>query len=269
MSIPGGRNDLFHPPREPVERSFRPSGDIADERRFAMRDRWTRALGGVVGVLLLAACAAPADADDTGAPATTTVPELVGHDAVTVDKVAAGAGVVPIVETVADGKHRAGTVIRVDPAAGTAVPVGSTITVAVAGAPGTTADEIVAGDRRTFVGLGVDSDGTLVIALAAGADRAAAERRIRPALAGKSYRVRLCATSWTELSRVIAEVSRRDDMRGSKGYSIAVEPAVCAVQMTGDIPADVAASLRSAYGDKISVTPGPPAVRGSSPVTRR
>lgn len=147
------------------------------------------------------------------APRTTIVPDLVGGDAAAVDKSAASARVVPIVEHVAGGTDLAGTVVRVDPAPGTAVPLGSTITVGVAGAPGKTLDDLVAADRCTFVGLGVDPDGTLIVAVAACVAADAAVRRIQPARAGREDRVKQCDTSWAELSHVATDLSRRDDRR--------------------------------------------------------
>ena len=84
----------------------------------------------VIGTVVLAGCAATGAAP-TGD--TTTVPELVGSDAAIVDKVAARAGVVAVVEHEAAEQHKPGTVVRVDPAPGTAVARGSTVTVVVAG----------------------------------------------------------------------------------------------------------------------------------------
>lgn len=128
---------------------------------------------GTLGCVLLAACAAPDGDGDVSPPAagrpvdaaagpTVTVPDLLGRDATTIDKTVSEAGVVLITEHIAAATEKSGTIVKVDPAAGTPVPLGSTITVAVAGPAGATLDDLVAADRRTFVGLGVDPDGTLV-----------------------------------------------------------------------------------------------------------
>lgn len=227
-----------------------------------MAGRWAMVICGVVGTVVLAGCAAPGVAP-AGAPAgdTTTVPELVGNDVAVVDKVAASAGVVAVVEREAPGQHKPGTVVRVDPAPGTAVARGSTVTVVVAGPAGTTVDEIVAADRRTFVGVGVDKDGTTIIAIAPDADEQAASDQVRTALAGRKHTVRRCTASWADLSRIATEVTQRDDLRTGQGFGVAVDPALCAVKVTGDIPAAAAQALRDQYKDTIVVEPGAPAAR--------
>ena len=237
-----------------------------------MLDRLTKLFVVAIGTMVLAACAARTGdggdrqhAGDAGAGAlagpTVVVPNLVGGDATTVDKSAVSAGLVPIVEYVAGGTKPAGTVVRVDPAPGTVVPVGSTITVEVSGAPGMTVDELVAADRRNFVGLGVDPDGTLVVAVAPGVDANAAVRRIEPVLAGRKYRVKQCSTSWAELSRISIELTRRDDVRKSTGFTVVLDPAACAVRVEGDIAPDVATAVREAYPGTVIVASGPPASR--------
>jgi PASTA domain len=224
----------------------------------------------IVGVtgMLLAACAAPAgegdaaraaNADAAGqavgerAEPTAVVPDLAGRSAATIDKMAARAGVVPVVDHDAGVARPAGTVVAVDPAAGTTVLLGSTIRVTVAGAPGGTLDDLIAADRRSFVGLGVDPDGTLVVAVADRADVDAALRRIGPKLAGRKHRTVHCGTSWTELARVTVEVTRRGDLRAVRGFAVTIDPASCAVRVEGDIPADVAAALRTAYPSTVVV----------------
>ena len=223
-----------------------------------MAGRWAVMISGVVSTVVLAGCAA------TGAaPAgdTTTVPELDGKDAAIVDKVAASAGVVAVMEREAAGQHRPGTVVRVDPAPGTAVARGSTVTVVVAGPSGGTVDEIVAADRRTFVGIGIGEDDTTIIAIGPDADEQAALDQVRPALAGRKHKVRRCAASWADLSRIVTEVTQRDDLKSGQGFGIAVDPALCAVKVTGDIPAGAVQALRDQYKDTIVVEPGAPAAR--------
>jgi PASTA domain len=243
--------------------------------RIVMLDRFATCaaavLLGAAAAAFLVACGAPAHDGEvpphpgdplTGntSPSTAIVPHLVGRDAAMIDKLAAAAGVVPMIEYERSAASRPGTVVRVEPPPGSAIPIGTTITVAVAGTPGTL-DELIAADRRSFVGLGADPDGTLVVAVAAGADADAALRRIEPALAGRKHRVVRCATSWAELSRLAVKVSRRNDLRRTPGYAIAVDPAACAVRVQGDIPADVAAALRAEYAAAVAVEPGAPGQR--------
>lgn len=218
-----------------------------------------------VTLVLSAACAAPgADGEDAapddravaGASSTPTVPDLIGQDASSVDKLAAQAGVVPMISYEPGAAGRLGTVVRVDPPPGTAVALGDTVEVAVAGRPGNTLDELVAADRRSFVGLGADPDGTLVVAVAAGPAADAALRRIQPSLAGRKHRVVRCAATWAELSRLAVEIGRSADLRTSSGYAITVDPGACAVRVTGDLHADAVTALRATYGDRIVVEPG-------------
>ena len=222
---------------------------------------------GVLAAAFLGACAAPAGdsggaavVDAVGeAPADASpavVPDLVGQEVAAVDKLAAAAGVVAVIEHDPDAPGEPGTVVRVRPPAGTAAQRGATVTVTVAGAPGGTLDDLVAADRRNFVGLGADPDGTLVIAAVEGADADAALRRIQPAIAGRKHRVVRCATSWVELSKIVIELGQRAELRGKGSYSLSVEPAACAVRVEGEIPAETATALRGAYGDAVLVVPG-------------
>ncbi|GIF66150.1 hypothetical protein Ais01nite_41850 [Asanoa ishikariensis] len=217
-------------------------------------------------VVLLAACATPsADSEETAlgdrtAPSTSstqTVPDLIGQDAAAVDKLAAQAGVVPMISYDPGATGQLGTVVRVDPPPGTAVALGDTIEVAVAGKPGGTLDELVAADRRNFVGLTADPDGTFVIGVIAGPAGTAALRRLEPALAGRKHRVVRCTTTWAELSRLAVEIGQRADLRASKAYAVTVEPAECAVLVEGDITDAVMTALRAAYADRVVVKQGP------------
>lgn len=222
-----------------------------------MAGRWAVMVSGLIGAVVLAGCAAPSTAP---AGDTTTVPDLVGSDVTAIDKLAARAGVVAVVEHGAAGRAP-GTVVRVDPAPGTAVVRGSTVTVVVAGPTGGTVDDIVAADRRTFVGVGPDRDGTTIVAIGPEADEQAARDRVRPALAGRQFQVRRCAAPWTGLSRIVTEVTSRDDLRAGRGFGVTVDPARCAVVVTGAVPAGTAQALREQYRDSIVVEPGAPAAR--------
>jgi hypothetical protein len=217
--------------------------------------------------MTLAACAGsgqrqhddPPAAVDAAAPAGSTVPDLIGRDVVLVDKLAADAGLVAILSYRPQARQAPGTVVAVHPAPGSAVGRGSTIQVSVAGKPGTGLDDRIAADRRRFVGLGVDPDGTLVVAVAAGVDPAAAVAAIRPALAGRKHRVVSCDTTFAELESIRAGVSAA--LLRSSGFAVRVDPVTCAVRVEGDIPAEVAAELTDRYGRSVVVVRGEPARR--------
>src|SRR5690349_6680685 len=143
-------------------------------------------------ILLATAVRRPRRRSDRVDTAASTVPDLIGRDVARVDKLAGDAGVVPILSYRPRARQAPGTVVAVHPAAGSAVRRGSTIQVSVAGRPTADLDGRVAADRRRFVGLGADPDGTVVVAVAAGVDPAAAVSAIRPALAGRKHRVVAC-----------------------------------------------------------------------------
>ncbi|GAA0795234.1 PASTA domain-containing protein [Spirilliplanes yamanashiensis] len=213
--------------------------------------------------LLLAGCSAAPLPPSVAAPssAPVVVPDLVGLDPALVDKTVAAAGVVAILDHVADSLISPGTVVGVVPPPGTAVPLGSTVTVQIAGDPGGSLEELAAADRGDIVGVTADPDGTLVVAAVVGRPLSA----VRPALEGRAYRVVRCANSYAVLGRVAAEVSRRADLvSSSAGFSVAIDPAACAVRVGGDVPRAVAEALRAQYGADVVVAPGPAARRASS-----
>ena len=204
-------------------------------------------------ISLLAASAAPASrrrADPVEA-AGTTVPDLVGRHVLLVDKLAEDAGVVAILSYRPRARQAPGTVVAVHPAAGAVVGRGSTVQVSVAGRPGTDLDDRIAADRRRFVGLSTDPDGTLVVVVAAGVNPDAAVSAIRPALAGRKHRVVTCNTTFAELESVRAGVSAA--LLQAAGYTLRVDPGACAVRVEGDIPPEVAARLTERYGRAVMV----------------
>jgi len=213
---------------------------------------------------LLATRSAPARrrSDDPVHTAVTTVPDLIGRHVLLVDKLAGDAGLVAILSYRPRARQAAGTVVAVHPAAGSAVGRGSTIQVSVAGRPGTDLDDRIAADRRRFVGLGTDPDGTLVVVVAAGVNPDAAVAAIRPALTGRKHRVVTCDTTFAELESVRAGVSAV--LLRAAGYSLRVDPAACAVRVEGDVPPDVAAALTERYGRAVVVVRGERARRRSA-----
>ena len=214
--------------------------------------------------LLLSACSAAPAPSPAAAPASAAgvvVPDLVGLDPALVDKTVASAGVVAVLDYVADSLISPGTVVGVFPPPGTAVPLGSTVTVQVAGDPGGSLEALAASDRGDIVGIGADPDGTLVVAAVVGGSLSA----VRPALAGQRYRVVRCSNSYAVLGRVAAEISRRGDLvSSSAGFAVAIDASACAVRVGGDVPEQVAAALRAQYGAAVVVVPGPAARRASS-----
>jgi hypothetical protein len=202
-------------------------------------------------ILLATAARRPRRGGDRVDTAAATVPDLVGRDVARVDKLAGDAGVVAILSYRPRARQAPGTVVAVHPSAGSAVWRGSTIQVSVAGRPAADLDGRIAADRRRFVGLGADPDGTVVVAVAAGVDPEVAVSAIRPALAGRKHRVVACPTTFAELESVRAGVSA--DLLRTAGYTLRVDPVAGAVRVEGDIPADVAAALTDRYGRAVVV----------------
>ena len=196
-----------------------------------------------------------------GGRAGTTVPDLIGRNIALVDKLAGDAGVVAVLSYRPRARQAPGTVVAVYPAAGASVGRGSTIQVAVAGRPSTDLDDRIAADRRRFVGLGADPDGTLVVAVAAGVNPDAAVSAIRPALAGRKHRVVTCDTTFAELERVRAEVSAA--LLRAAGFTLRVDPVAGVVRVEGDIAAELAAALTNRYGRAVIVARGEPARRSA------
>jgi len=216
-----------------------------------------------------AAAADRAGATTAGRPGTkvaagradTTVPDLIGRHVLLVDQLAGDAGVVPVLSYRPRARQTPGTVVAVHPAAGSAVGRGSTIQVAVAGRPGTDLGGRIAADRRRFIGLSTDPDGTLVVVVAAGVNPDAAVAAIRPALAGRKHRVVTGDTTFAELESVRAGVSAV--LLRASGYTLHVDAAACAVRVEGDVPPEVAAMLTERYGRAIAVDGARPARRSA------
>ncbi|GAA3334692.1 hypothetical protein GCM10020358_00110 [Amorphoplanes nipponensis] len=208
-------------------------------------------------VLLLVACArrvprprsGPVDAGD--GPAGTAVPDLIGRNVALVDQLAGAAGLVAVLSYRPRARQAPGTVVAVHPRPGAVVGRGSTVQVSVAGRPGADLGARIAADRRRFVGLGADPDGTLVVAVAAGVDPAVAVSAIRPALAGRRHRVVTGRTTFAELERVRAGVSA--ELLGACGFTVRVDPVAGEVRVDGEVPAAVAAALSDRYGRAVVV----------------
>jgi hypothetical protein len=193
------------------------------------------------------------------ARADTTVPDLLGHNVALVDGLADAAGVVAVLSYRPQARQAPGTVVAMHPAAGSAVPRGSSVQVSVAGRPGTELGDRIAADRRRFVGLGADPDGTVVVAVAAGVNPDRAVSAIRPALAGRKHRVVACNTTFAELESVRAGVTAT--VLRASGITVRVDPVACTVRVSGDVPAEVAAALTESYGRAVVVERGKPARR--------
>jgi hypothetical protein len=210
----------------------------------------------LASVALLAARARPGprSARTAAVPPQTTVPDLLGRHMVVADKLAGDAGVVAILSYRPRARQTPGTVVAVHPAPGAVVGRGSTIQVSVAGRPGTGLDDRIAADRRRFVGLSTDPDGTLVVVVAAGVDPDAAVAALRPALAGRKHRVVTCDTSFAELENVRAGVTAV--LLRAAGYTLRVDPAAGAVRVEGDVPPEAAAELTERYGRTVRLPGG-------------
>ncbi|HEX5597081.1 MAG TPA: PASTA domain-containing protein [Micromonosporaceae bacterium] len=186
------------------------------------------------------------------------VPALVGRTVELVEKEAFAAGVVPVLDYQVAGDRPPGTVISVEPAAGSAVPFGSVVTVRVAGAAGPTLDDQVRAARRLFVGVAAEPDGTLVLALAGKVNRMKALDTVRPFLAGRSYRVVECATSWVALEQLRLQLARRDFLPpgDQRAFAASLDPARCAIRLQAEFTEAEAAELRDRFGRMIIVERG-------------
>jgi hypothetical protein len=210
----------------------------------------------LASVTLLAARARPGprSTGTAAVPPQTTVPDLLGRHVLVADRLAGDAGVVAILSYRPRARQTPGTVVAVHPAPGSIVGRGSTIQVSVAGRPGTDLDDRIAADRRRFVGLGTDPDGTLVVVVAAGVNPDAAVSAIRPALAGRKHRVVTCDTSFAELESVRVGVTAV--LLRAAGYALRVDPAAGAVCVEGDVPPEAAAELAERYGRTVQLAGG-------------
>jgi hypothetical protein len=152
----------------------------------------------------------------------------------------------------------AGTVVNTEPAGGSLVELGATVTVYIAGPPGATLAEYVDAHRETFTGLGVDGNGVLVIGVVHTADLTREMGELTKLAAGKAFRLQTCARSWVELTKVQIELSKRPFLPGAdrRAFATAIDPLACAVRLTADLTDAEVAELTSRYSGSLVIQKG-------------
>lgn len=144
-------------------------------------------------------------------PLVTTVPDLLGQPVDAVDELTDAAGVTANLSYRPKARQRAGTVVAVHPAPGSAVVRGSAVQVSVAGRPG--------------------------IEVAGRPGRGRASRRFARNV------------NHAELENVRAGVTA--EVLRAAGITVRVDPVAGAVRVEGDLPAEVAAALAATYGPQL------------------
>src|SRR5688572_29816557 len=236
-----------------------------------MRRNAIPVLGALAALLAVAACARqpePAEkpvaehrllaASPTAAAPRSVVPQVASLTVVEVDKLFAGAGLVPILRYQPGILTSQGTVVGTDPPAGAILPTGEAVTVLVAGPPGPTLDDYVNAHRETFVGIAADGNGVLVVGIHHQADLAKEIATLAQLADGAAYRIQSCPRSWTDLQRVQIELARRDFVPGADKLSFAmtVDPLACAVRLTIDMSEPDIAQLTARYQGALVIQKG-------------
>jgi hypothetical protein len=237
-----------------------------------MRRNTIRVLRGCLAALAvvsaLAACAQqqPVEAasehqlaaSPTTAPARAVVPEVASLSVSEVDKLFAGAGLVPILRYQPGILSSQGTVVGSDPPAGAILPAGNEVTVLIAGSPGPTLDDYVKAHRETFVGIAADGHGVLVVGIHQQADLTKEIETLAQLADGTAYRIQSCPRSWTDLQRIQIELARRDFVPGADKLSFAmtIDPLACAVRLTIDMAEPDIAQLTARYSGALVIQKG-------------
>jgi PASTA domain len=225
----------------------------------------TRLLAALVLAASLAACAqrpgtgpAQAPAPGPSAQPKTVVPQLATMSVGEVDKVLSKAQLVPILRYEPGVVTNAGTVVATEPAAGSMVSIGDVVTVIVAGKPGETLGEYVAAHRETYIGIGADANGVLVIGIHRRADLQRELGELNRLAKGTAFRVQSCAQSWVDLQRVQLDLARRDFVPGADQLSFAttIDPLACAVRLTIDLSDAEIAQLTAKYSGALVIQRG-------------
>jgi hypothetical protein len=221
--------------------------------------------------LLAAACAqppvpptpvanAPSEPPASAAPESErmSMPQLVAKRAAEADGTLIKLGLVPILRFEPGIVTEAGTVVNTEPAGGSLVELGATVIVSIAGSPGKTLAEYVDAHRETFTGLGVDSNGVLVVGVLQTADVAREMAALTEAAAGKSFRLQTCSRSWVELTKIQVELSKRRFLPAADkiAFATAIDPLACALRMTADLSGAEVAELTSRYSGALVIQKG-------------
>jgi hypothetical protein len=197
-------------------------------------------------------------AGPTTAAARAVVPQVASLSVSEVDKLFAGAGLVPILRYQPGILTNQGTVVGSDPPAGAILPVGQAVTVLVAGAPGPTLDDYVNAHRETFIGIAADGNGVLVVGIHQQADLTKEIETLAQLADGTAYRIQSCPRSWTDLQRIQIELARRDFVPGADKLSFAmtIDPLACAVRLTIDMSEPDIAQLTARYSGALVIQKG-------------
>jgi PASTA domain len=225
------------------------------------------AVATLVAFALLAACGKPpANVDVAATPPASAVPEadrlaVPQVNAVPIadaDQILIKSGLIPILKFEPGVVTEPGTVINTEPPVGTLVTVGATVTVHIAGPPGNTIQDYVDAHRETFVGIGADTNGVMVVGVVQSADLAREMALLSQLANGRSFRLQTCARSWVELKRVQAELAKRRFLPDAEAMSFAtaIDPLACAVRMTIDLPDAQIAELTGKYQGALVIQKG-------------
>lgn len=220
----------------------------------------------LVAELVLAGCAqkpvAPAaQHQPLASPASAAravVPQVASLSVGEVDKLFAGAGLVPILRYQPGVLSGLGTVVATDPPAGAILPAGDMVNVLIAGPPGPTLYDYVDAHRETFVGMAADANGVIVVGIHQQADLTKEIETLGRLANGTAYRIQTCPRSWADLQRVQIELRRRDFVPGAEklGFAMAVDPLACAVRLTIDLSEPDIAQLTARYQGALVIQKG-------------
>lgn len=230
------------------------------------------ALTATLAVLLAAGCSQkPAPLQALPAPSATqdSVPDVIGMQYKKVDGIMQARLLVPFLRFAPELTTNAGTVVALEPPAGTVAKPGDVVVVVVAGPNPNTYGEGTQGalaisqlaqlDQKTFVGVGWDwSDDSIVLALAPGVDLESWRARITALARGEKFRLQSCLYSHAELRKLQVQLSERDFLPRAKQmtFSINIDPVSCSVQLAGAFtPAEVT-QLQERYGGALNVLTG-------------
>jgi hypothetical protein len=220
-------------------------------------------MAAIVLAACLAACAqrpglAPLQSPSPSAPPGTVVPQLATLQAAEVDKLLSKAQLVSILRYEPGVVTNPGTVVATEPAAGSVVAIGDMITVIVAGKPGETLGEYVTAHRETYVGIGADANGVLVIGIYRQADLEHEMGELTRLARGAAFRVQNCAHSFVDLQRLQLDLARRDFVPGADrlNFATAIDPLACAVRLTIDLSDGEIAQLSAKYSGALVIQRG-------------
>jgi PASTA domain-containing protein len=222
-------------------------------------------------VVLAAGCSRqPPPLQALPAPSVTRdfVPDLVGMRYDEADAALQAQLLVPIMRFAPELITNAGTVVSLEPAAGSVAKTGDVIVVIVAGKPpkgnaesppGARAiAELAQLEQQLIVGVGSDRDSTIVVSFAPGTDLELWQARIAALARGERFRLQSCRYSGAELRGLMAQLAERDFLPRAKQMqvSIVADPVSCSVQLAGAFtPAEVT-QLQERYGDALTVLTG-------------